>query len=123
MVELYEIGSLDDLFRFEFVNMVKMMFFIKKCKNCGRFFIPKRRADAEYCERIFTDNGRKCSEIGATLRYEKKVAGNPILEAHKSIPTVQFTHPCKEDDAGRVYGVVGRSSREAGCVPCRRTAV
>ena len=83
VVELYEIGSLDDLFRFEFVNMVKHDVFIKKCKNCGRFFIPKRRADAEYCERIFTDNGRKCSEIGATLRYEKKVAGNPILEAHK----------------------------------------
>jgi hypothetical protein len=83
VVELYEIGSLDDLFRFEFVNMVKHDVFIKKCKNCGRFFIPRRRADAEYCERIFTDNGRKCSEIGATLRYEKKVAGNPILEAHK----------------------------------------
>lgn len=83
VVELYEIGSLDDLFRFEFVNMVKYNIYIKKCKNCGRFFIPRRRADAEYCDRIFTDNGRKCSEIGATLRYEKKVAGNPILEAHK----------------------------------------
>ncbi|MDR1536839.1 MAG: DUF6076 domain-containing protein [Clostridiales bacterium] len=29
------------------------------------------------------DSQRKCSEIGATLRYERKVAENPIVEAHK----------------------------------------
>ena len=84
IVELYEIDSLDDLIRFEFVKMIEQDIFIKKCKNCGWFFIPKRRADAEYCERIFGNTNRKCSEVGATLRYEKKVAENPILEAHKT---------------------------------------
>jgi len=83
IVELYEIDSIGDLFRFEFMKMIEQDIFIKKCKNCERFFIPKRRADAEYCERLFGTARRKCSEIGATLRYEKKVAGNPILEAHK----------------------------------------
>ena len=84
IVELYEIDSLDDLIRFEFVKMIEQDIFIKKCKNCGWFFIPKRRADAEYCERVFGNTNRKCSEVGATLRYEKKVAENPILEAHKT---------------------------------------
>ena len=83
IVELYEIDTIKDLIRFEFIKMIEHDIFIKKCKNCERFFIPKRRADAEYCERIFGENGRKCSEVGATLRYEKKVAGNPILDAHK----------------------------------------
>ena len=83
IVELYEINTLEDLFRFEFIKMIERNIFIKKCKNCERFFIPKRRADAEYCDRTFGGTNRKCSEIGATLRYEKKVAGNPILEAHK----------------------------------------
>jgi hypothetical protein len=63
--------------------MIEQDIYIKKCKNCGRFFLPLRRADAEYCDRLFEDTGRKCREIGATLRYEKKVAENPILEAHK----------------------------------------
>ena len=44
--------------------------------------MPRRRADAEYCERIIDDNARKCSEIGALRKYERKVAGNPILEAY-----------------------------------------
>ena len=83
IVQLYEIHSIDDLFRFEFIKMIEHDIFIKKCKNCERFFIPKRRANAEYCERLWGEGPRKCSEIGATLRYEKKVAENPILDAHK----------------------------------------
>ena len=80
---LHEIKGIEDLFRFEFIKMIEHDIFIKKCKNCERFFIPKRRADTEYCDRIFGETGRKCSEVGAMLRYEKKVAGNPILDAHK----------------------------------------
>jgi hypothetical protein len=83
IVQLYQINIIDDLFRFEFVQMIEHNIFIKKCKNCERFFIPRRRADAEYCERIYGATSRKCSEIGATIRYEKKVADNPVLEAHK----------------------------------------
>jgi hypothetical protein len=83
VVELYEIHSIEDMFRFEFIKMIEHDVFIKKCKNCGHFFIPKRRADAEYCERMFEESGKKCSEIGAMVQYEKRVAGNPILEAHK----------------------------------------
>lgn len=80
--QLYEIDCIEDLFRFEFIKMIEHDIFIKKCKNCERFFIPRRRADAEYCERIYGDSRRKCSEVGATLRYERKVAENPILEAY-----------------------------------------
>jgi len=83
IVQLYEVSSIDDLFRFEFIKMIENDIFIKKCKNCERFFMPRRRVDAEYCDRIWGDGPRKCSEIGATLRYEKKVSENPILEAHK----------------------------------------
>ena len=83
IVELYEINTIADLSRFEFVKMIEHDIFIKKCKNCERFFIPRRRADAEYCDRLYGDTNRKCSEIGAMLRYERKVAENPILEAHK----------------------------------------
>jgi len=83
IAELYEVNTLEGLFRFEFIKMIEHDIFIKKCKNCERFFIPRRRVDADYCDRIYHDTNRKCSEIGAMLRYEKKVAENPILEAHK----------------------------------------
>ena len=83
VVLLFEIESVKDLLRFEFIKMIEHDIFVKKCKNCERFFIPRRRIDAEYCDRIWSDGPRKCSEIGATIRYEKKVASNPILDIHK----------------------------------------
>ena len=83
VAQLYEIDAIEDLFRFEFIKMIEHDIFIKKCKNCGRFFIPQRRVDAEYCNRIFGDTQRRCNEIGAMLRYEKKVAENPVWEAYK----------------------------------------
>lgn len=83
IVELYEIHTIEDLFRFEFIKMIEHDVYIKKCKNCERYFIPKRRADAEYCERLFEETGKKCSEVGAMHQYEKRVAENPILDAHK----------------------------------------
>ena len=82
VVELYEINTIDDLLRFEFIKMIERDIFIKKCKNCGHFFMPRRRIDAEYCDRVIEGSQRKCSEIGAMLRYERKVAENPILEAY-----------------------------------------
>jgi hypothetical protein len=82
IAELYAVNTPEVLFRFEFIRMIEHDVFIKRCKNCERFFIPRRRADAEYCERIYGDTKRKCSEIGAMLRYERKVAENPILEAY-----------------------------------------
>ena len=83
VAELYKIYTIKDLTRFELIKMIEHNIFIKKCKNCNRFFIPRRRIDAEYCDSLWNDGSRRCSEIGATLRYEKKVAENPILEAHK----------------------------------------
>jgi hypothetical protein len=81
--QLYEIDDVDDLFRFEFIKMIEYEIFIKKCKNCERFFIPMRRVDAEYCNRLWGDSQRRCNEIGAMLRYEKKVSENPVWEAYK----------------------------------------
>ena len=81
--QLYEVSGVEDLFRFEFVKMVERDIFIKKCRNCGRFFMPERRVDAEYCNRIWGDTRKRCNEIGAMLRYERKVAENPVWEAYK----------------------------------------
>jgi hypothetical protein len=83
VVQLYVIDKIDDLFRYEFVQMIEYDIFIKKCKNCECFFIPERRVDAEYCNRIYGGNNRRCNEIGAMLRYERKVAENPVWEAYK----------------------------------------
>ena len=51
IIELQEIVCMD---KFE----------IKKCKNCGKYFVPEKRTDELYCNNIYED-GRTCKEIGS----------------------------------------------------------
>lgn len=45
---------------------------IKKCKNCGMYFIPSSRLDEIYCD-YPKENGKTCREQGAMLSYNKRL--------------------------------------------------
>lgn len=44
---------------------------IKKCQNCGMYFIPNSRLDEIYI--VITQNKKTCREEGAILYYNKKL--------------------------------------------------
>ena len=45
---------------------------IKKCQNCGMYFIPNSRLDEIYCD-YQKENGKTCREQGAILSYNKRL--------------------------------------------------
>lgn len=45
---------------------------IKKCQNCGLYFIPTSRLDEIYCD-YPKDNVKTCREQGAILTYNKRL--------------------------------------------------
>ena len=45
--------------------------YIIRCKNCGRFFIPKR-SDGIYCNRTAPGSVRPCTKVGPKQTYKKK---------------------------------------------------
>lgn len=45
---------------------------IKKCQNCGMYFIPNLRLDESYCDYL-KENGKTCREQGAILSYNKRL--------------------------------------------------
>ena len=45
---------------------------IKKCQNCGMYFIPNSRLDEVYCD-YPKENGKTCREQGAILAYNKRL--------------------------------------------------
>ena len=51
---------------------------IKKCANCGKYFIPANRQDEIYCD-FPDDMGRTCKEKGAGLTYKKTLETIPAL--------------------------------------------
>lgn len=50
---------------------------IKKCRNCGKYFVVKN-LNVEYCDRRInndeeSDDYRTCSDVGPKLSYQKKL--------------------------------------------------
>jgi len=56
---------------------------IKFCANCGRIFVPQKRADAIYCDLPSPQNpNRACNEIGAQIRRRNKRNGDGAEHEH-----------------------------------------
>lgn len=56
---------------------------IKKCQNCGMYFIPSFRLDEIYCD-YPKKNGKTCRDQGAILSYNKRLQEkNPYTEYRK----------------------------------------
>ena len=82
VVEMYEIDGIDDLIRFELLKMVSSGVLVKKCENCGYYFVPTGRIDTVYCNRLYKDSEKTCAEIGSIKKYKDKVKDNPIYTAY-----------------------------------------
>lgn len=49
------IERLAEMFYFEFMQIMKDGRQIKRCKNCGKYFVLRDNRKREYCERPFKD--------------------------------------------------------------------
>lgn len=78
IVQMYKIESVDDLIRFELLNLINKKILIKKCQYCGCYFVPSGRRDTEYCNRVKAGETHTCKEVGAMQKYKAKIAGDKI---------------------------------------------
>ena len=87
VVEMYEINHIDDLIRFELLKMVSSGVVVKKCANCGQYFVPVGRIDTAYCNRVYknSETNRTCAEIGSMLKYKEKIKDDPIYTAYNKV--------------------------------------
>ena len=57
---------------------------IKKCQNCGMYFIPNSRLDEIYCDYPKTD-GKTCREKGAIQAYNERLKQNKALAEYRRL--------------------------------------
>ena len=61
------------LLEFEYCRLKREKKAVKICANCGRYFIPLKRADSIYCSAPSPQNpAKKCSEIGTQAKRAEK---------------------------------------------------
>lgn len=57
---------------------------IKKCQNCGMYFIPSSRLDEIYCD-YPKNNGKICREQGAVQAYNERLKQNKALAEYRRL--------------------------------------
>ena len=57
---------------------------IKKCQNCGMYFIPSSRLDEIYCD-YTKANGKTCREQGAVQAYNERLKQNKALAEYRRL--------------------------------------
>ena len=83
-MSVYTINSLLSLLAFEFSHMKECGVAIKRCKNCGRYFIPEKRNDTIYCQWPSPqDSARTCRQIGAQIAMQNKLNEDETAKAYR----------------------------------------
>ena len=75
--------SIPDFLYFEFNCLYSNNIKIKRCKNCGKYFILKGDYSTDYCDRIPGGKKLTCKKLGAIKNRKNKVKNNPILKEYE----------------------------------------
>ncbi|QRN84860.1 hypothetical protein JR334_07720 [Clostridia bacterium] len=84
--EEYKVDSLFEVLFLEIYYMILEQVLVKKCRNCGKYFVLKNK-NVEYCNRLideYDDNtdDRTCSDVGPKLSYQKKLEADQPLKSY-----------------------------------------
>lgn len=83
IVQLTVLNRIDDMMRYELVQMLVRNVKYKYCQNCKKLFIPSGRSDSLYCDRVMQGEEKACKEIGAQIAAKKKLENNDELKIYR----------------------------------------
>ena len=81
-VIIYPLETMDDVIRFDIMQMLVNKVKFKPCKCCGHYFIPSGRVNSEYCDRIMPGETKPCNEIGALKTFDIVHKNDDIHKAY-----------------------------------------
>lgn len=81
--EIYEINNFYNLLFLELYFILQEKTYLKKCKNCGKYFLTTNSA-VIYCDNVFEDN-KTCREIGANKVFTKNLEKDEAYNLYRKI--------------------------------------
>lgn len=79
---IYEIDNLQELLHLEILNMNQSSTVVKKCENCGKYFIPRHKSQ-KYCTRI-DETGLVCAKAAKKKLKKNRLESNPALKIYET---------------------------------------
>ncbi len=78
----YRFETLQDYLWYVFINSLQHDVNLSVCQYCGHFFIPKTKRKTRYCDRLRTDDGRTCKDIGPAFIKKLKAEHSIVLSEY-----------------------------------------
>ncbi|MBS4031476.1 MAG: hypothetical protein KGZ63_08655 [Clostridiales bacterium] len=86
ITSVYTCDGIEDVCMASLYHLLKLGLAIKVCGNCGKYFVPLRRSDALYCDRISPFNASKtCKEDGSQRAFEEKLKTDEAEKLRRQI--------------------------------------
>lgn len=77
------------VFTLEFI--IKNNLHIRKCQNCGQYFVPKKRADELYCDNPSPQDATKtCKQYGTSHLWYDKLKNDPLMIKCKNVYNAKY---------------------------------
>lgn len=81
--EVFKINTLNDFMKFDILKIIERKININICKNCGKYFIPRKRSNEKYCNNIYR-NGKTCKELSYEFKIDNDDAEKIYRNAYKT---------------------------------------
>lgn len=81
--EIYEIDNFYNLLFLELYCILQEKTYLKKCKNCGKYFLTTNSA-VIYCDNVFA-NKKTCREIGASKVFTKNLEKDEAYNLYRKV--------------------------------------
>lgn len=81
--EIYEIDNFYNLLFLELYFILQEKTYLKKCKNCGKYFLTTNSA-VIYCDNVFADK-KTCREIGASKIFTKNLEKDEAYNLYRKV--------------------------------------
>ena len=78
----YVCNTVEQMLVLEFEKMLELDIKIKKCRNCGQYFVLKGNYKTDFCDLVPAGETRTCQVIGAMNNYQRKMADSPALQIY-----------------------------------------
>lgn len=83
--ETISFKNIESLLYLEFIKVLQYDIPLRKCKNCGKYFVAPGRSDTSYCTWTDMPYEKTCREIGSQNIYNKKIQDNDYLKSFNKI--------------------------------------
>ena len=82
----YHCQTLEQFLQVSFFTTLSLNLNIKKCENCGKYFIAYQRSDEKYCNRISPqDKNKTCKQFANFENWKNNINSNEELKIYRRI--------------------------------------